>query len=107
MDYQERKEHHDRWTDRIISSSGDWSGNIYDFYFKVYNKLTQDIKTPFFNLIDIGERSGSGIPSIFSVWNQNGFEEPQLIENFEPERIKLKLSFHKIGDKKSATNSQL
>lgn len=56
-----------------------------------------------FNLmIDIGERSGSGIPSIFSVWNQNGFEEPQLIENFEPERIKLKLSFHKIGDKKSA-----
>ena len=68
--------------------------------------MTQDIKTPFFNLIDIGERSGSGIPSIFSVWNQNGFEEPQLIENFEPERIKLKLSFHKIGDKQSTVKEE-
>ena len=31
----------------IVSSSGDWSGNIYDFYFRVYNKITQDIKVPF------------------------------------------------------------
>ena len=60
----------------------------------------------FFNLIDIGERSGSGIPSIFSVWNQNGFEEPQLIETFEPERIKLQLNFQKIGDKKSAIKNR-
>ena len=36
-----------RWTDRIVSSSGDWSGNVYDFYFRVYRRLTQDIKVPF------------------------------------------------------------
>lgn len=26
---------------------GDWSGNLYDFYFRVYNRLRQDIKNPF------------------------------------------------------------
>ena len=47
LDYQEQYDPQNRWTDRIISSSGDWSGNVYDFYFRVYNKLQLDIKTPF------------------------------------------------------------
>lgn len=47
LDYQERYDDSTRWTDRIVSSSGEWSGNIYDFYFRVYNRLTQDIKVPF------------------------------------------------------------
>ena len=53
----------------------------------------------FFNLIDIGERSGSGIPGIFSVWKGQGFCEPKIVESFEPERIKLQLDFKKNGDK--------
>ena len=32
---------------RDRSSSGDWSGNICDFYFRVYNRIAQDIKVPF------------------------------------------------------------
>ena len=178
LDYQERYDADTRWTDRIISSSGDWSGNVYDFYFRVYNKLVQDIKTPFkmengiriddspvhsairealanclinadyhgrqgivvikkqdqiqisnpggfridietaksggvsdprngtmlkmFNLIDIGERAGSGIPDIFRVWREQGGVNPAITEQFEPERTILTLSFEKIGDKKSA-----
>lgn len=47
LDYQEHYDENTRWTDRVISSAGDWSGNVYDFYFKVYNKLIQDIKVPF------------------------------------------------------------
>lgn len=47
LDYQEQYDADTRWSDRIISSSGDWSGNVYDFYFRVYNKLIQDIKAPF------------------------------------------------------------
>ena len=47
LDYQEQFDPNTRWTDRIVSSSGDWSGNIYDFYFRVYNKIAQDIKVPF------------------------------------------------------------
>lgn len=46
LDYQERMDG-GRWTDRIVSTSGGRSGNVYDFYFRVYNKLTQDVKVPF------------------------------------------------------------
>lgn len=177
LDYQEQYDADTRWTDRIISSSGDWSGNVYDFYFRVYNKLIQDIKVPFkmdggtriddtpvhqalrealanclvnadyygrqglvivkkrdsitmanpggfrievdaaksggvsdprngtmlkmFNLIDIGERSGSGIPLIFGAWREQGWVVPAVTEQLEPERTILTLPFEKIGDKKS------
>lgn len=50
LDYQEHDRPataDERWTDRIVSSSGDWSGNICDFYFRVYNRIAQDIKVPF------------------------------------------------------------
>ncbi len=45
-----------------------------------------------FNLIDIGERAGSGIPNIYRVWDKQGWEAPVITEDFEPERITLSLS---------------
>ena len=45
-----------------------------------------------FNLIDIGERAGSGIPNIYRIWDKQGWEPPVIVENFEPERITLSLS---------------
>ena len=181
LDYQEQFDPNTRWTDRIVSSSGDWSGNIYDFYFRVYNKITQDIKVPFkleggdriddtpvhkalrealanclinadyygrqglviikkkdsitlsnpggfridveaaksggvsdprnstlikmFNLIDVGERAGSGIPNIFNVWKKQGWAAPSICETFEPDRITLSLALEKTSDKKQATKS--
>ena len=164
LDYQEQYDTDTRWTDRMISSSGDWSGNVYDFYFRVYNKLTQDIKVPFkmeggtrvddtsvhqalrealanclvnadyygrgnfrieidtaksggvsdprngtmlkmFNLIDIGERAGSGIPNIFRVWREQGWTAPVISESFEPDRIMLSLAFKKSDDKKVTIKS--
>lgn len=185
LDYREELDPNTRWTDRIVSSSGDWSGNIYDFYFKVYNRIAQDIKTPFkleggnriddtpihqalrealanclinadyygrqgivivkrkdiitlsnpggfridletaksggisdprnsalikmFNLIDIGERAGSGIPNIFNVWKKQGFPAPTISESFDPDRITLSLEVGKAavksGDKKAAVKS--
>ena len=185
LDYQENADADTRWTDRIISSSGDWSGNIYDFYFRVYNKIALDIKTPFklekgvrvddtpvhkairealanslihadyygrqgvvirknlhnivisnpggfridiaaaksggisdprnatlikmFNLIDIGERAGSGIPNIYKVWDENGGKAPIITEKFEPDRVEMTLDIDFIADKteiggKSAVN---
>jgi len=48
LDYQENRQMSTtRWTDRIVSSSGDWSGNIFDFVYKVVPKLTADLKVPF------------------------------------------------------------
>ena len=190
LDYQENMDPSTRWTDRIVSSSGDWSGNLYDFYFRVYNKITQDIKTPFrleggdriddtpvhqalrealanalinsdyyghggvvvkkssdeititnpgnfridvedaksggisdprnaalikmFNLINIGERAGSGVPNIYMVWDRLGFPAPEIREYFNPERITLTLKLSadkkppiKIADKLEAITEYL
>ena len=182
LDYQERDQSDVRWVDRIVSSSGDWSGNVYDFYFRVYNKLQQSVKLPFkikdgyrvddtpvhhalrealanclvnadyygrqgitviktedsiilsnpgnfrigidialcggvsdprngtmlkmFNLIDIGERSGSGIPNIMRVWHDEGWETPTIVESTEPDRTSLSLVFIKTSDKKQAINKK-
>ena len=176
LDYQEDIDEDTRWTDRIISSSGDWNGNVYDFYFKVYNKISQSLKVPFkfeggariddtpiheairetlanalinadyygqagvvikrtadsieisnpggfrmdiedaksggvsdprnitlmkmFNLINIDERAGSGIPKIYNTWEKQGLKLPELTEYFKPDRIVLFLKFEKNADKK-------
>ena len=52
-----------------------------------------------FTLIDIGERAGSGIPNIFAVCKNQGWNEPIFIENTEPDRVILELYLQKIGDK--------
>ncbi|HIF0226147.1 putative DNA binding domain-containing protein [Legionella pneumophila serogroup 1] len=48
LDYQERPEAktEKRWIDRV-TLDGSWSGNLYDFYRKVYLKLTNNLKVPF------------------------------------------------------------
>ena len=171
LDYREILDPTIRWTDRLQSSSGEWSGNICDFYFRVYNKLVKDIKVPFktidgnriddtpvhealrealanclinadfygvrgivvrkesdkiifenpgysrtgkqqmrkggisdprnkilmkmFNLINIGERAGSGVPNIFNTWKDQGWVDPIIEEQFDPDRTLLILSFDK------------
>lgn len=47
LDYREMLDPSIRWTDRLQSSSGEWSGNVCDFYFRVYNKIIKVVKTPF------------------------------------------------------------
>ena len=156
LDYRAILDPNIRWSDRIHSSSGDWSGNIFDFYFRVYNKLAQSLTVPFklsggtrvdvtpmheairealanclinadyfgsrgvvvtlqaktltfanpgysrtgkiqmlrggvsdprnrglmkmFNLIDIGERAGSGIPKIVNIWSDEKLKDPVIEE---------------------------
>ncbi len=181
LDYREELDPTTRWSDRLQSSSGEWSGNVCDFYFRVYNKIIKDIKVPFkmvggervddtpvhkalrealanclinadyhglrgvvirkepdklvlanpgyvrtgkkqmrlggesdprnkalmkmFNLINIGERAGSGVPNIFNVWADEGWEDPVIEERFDPDRTVLSLSFKKSGDRKAAIKS--
>lgn len=55
-----------------------------------------------FNMIDIGERAGSGVPELFSVWEQEGWEEPQIEERQDSvERTIVTLSFKKKVIQKS------
>ncbi len=169
LDFRELLDPEIRWTDRLQSGSGDWTGNLFDFFFRVYGKLVRDIKIPFklegavriddthvhkairealancivntdfyqprgivikkepdcivmenpgsirtgkkqmlkggisdprnkalmkmFNLIGIGERAGSGVPDIYAVWESQGWVEPQVTEEYLPDRTILKLSF--------------
>ncbi|MEZ8518005.1 RNA-binding domain-containing protein [Vibrio cyclitrophicus] len=48
VDFQERPEAKTelRWIDRVCPD-GTWSGNLFDFYRRVYSKLTSEIKVPF------------------------------------------------------------
>lgn len=182
LDYREELDPTTRWSDRLQSSSGEWSGNVCDFYFRVYNKIVKDIKIPFkmvggeriddtpvhkalrealanclinadyhglrgvvirkepdklilanpgyirtgkkqmrlggesdprnkalmkmFNLINIGERAGSGVPNIFNVWADEGWEEPVIEERFDPDRTVFSLSFVKKQAKKTSDKKQ-
>ena len=182
LDYREMLDPSIRWTDRLQSSSGDWSGNVCDFYFRVYNKIIKEAKVPFktvsgtriddtpihkalrealanclmnadyygtrgivvklenhrltlenpgyirvgkkqillggvsdprnkgimkmFNLIDIGERAGGGVPDILNAWNDEGLEAPQIVEEFNPDRTKLILSFEKKKKQTIKTNDK-
>ena len=47
LDYREMLDPTIRWTDRLQSSSGDWTGNLFDFFFRVNSKLVKDLKIPF------------------------------------------------------------
>ncbi len=182
LDYREVLDPSIRWTDRLQSSSGDWTGNLFDFFFRVNSKLTKDLKVPFqldgifrvddtpvhkairealancivntdfylprgvvirkdadsiimenpgsirtgkkqmlkggisdprnkalmkmLNLIGIGERAGSGVPDIYGVWEQQGWMEPEVEEQYAPDRTILKLSFAEKQAKKTSEKSK-
>ena len=169
LDYQEHDNETTRWTHRVVSNLGDWNGNLFDFYFRVCNRLTEEVKVPFklegmtriddtpvhkalrealanalihanyydrlglvihrrpqsitianpgglrisvedalvggisdprnftlfklFNMLNVGERAGSGIPNIYHVWDAQGWQKPKLTEEFNPERTILSLVF--------------
>ena len=55
-----------------------------------------------FNLISIGERSGSGVPNIFNTWADEGWKEPVIEERFAPDRTILTLEFVEKQAKKTS-----
>ncbi len=171
LDYRAELDDRTRWVDRVESSSGDFSGNVFDFYSRVYGKLKQLLPSSFrlidgvrvddapahealreslanclinadyygprgvsiaiypkrivisnpgysrvslkqmllggvsdprnrglmkmFNLINIGERAGSGVPKIVSLWKKEGYRNPSIEEHFDPDRLILILPLEK------------
>jgi len=48
LDYREESNDKKvRWIFRTTSEDGDWSGNLYDFFYKVINRVDDDIAVPF------------------------------------------------------------
>ena len=64
-----------------------------------------------FNLINVGERAGIGLPSIRTVWEKQVWQEPEIVESFNPDRttLVLPLAANKVAaksdDKKLAEKS--
>lgn len=176
LDYQEQTGAGGLCMERMTSSAGGWSGNLYEFYFRVYEKIVRDVRPPagaaqeeqadaaslhgalrealancivnadyygacglsivkrrdsiafsnpgsfrievetaksggvsdprnaaltrMFNLINIGEGAGSGIPSIYSVWRKLDWSQPAIEEQFAPERTTLTLPLQKLSRKR-------
>ena len=59
-----------------------------------------------FNLINIGERSGSGVPNIFNTWEDEGWKEPVIEERFDPDRTILTLEFVEKQVRKASEESK-
>ncbi|MCI5745992.1 MAG: putative DNA binding domain-containing protein [Erysipelotrichaceae bacterium] len=47
LDYQEYGPENERWVDRVWSQSADWSGNLFDFYYMVTERLLPHVQRPF------------------------------------------------------------
>ncbi|MBQ6327827.1 MAG: putative DNA binding domain-containing protein [Kiritimatiellae bacterium] len=47
LDYREKLSTDTRWTDRVAAHDATWSGNIYDFYMMIYDRITSHVKMPF------------------------------------------------------------
>jgi predicted HTH transcriptional regulator len=54
LDYQERASLDDpaQWSDRV-TTDGTWSGNVFDFFRKVFPRLKADLKVPFALAVDL------------------------------------------------------
>ena len=70
LDYREKLSTDTRWTDRIAAHDATWSGNI-------------------FALVDIGERSGTGLADLYGHWKKNNLPAPVITEEFDPDRVKI------------------
>ena len=166
LDYREKLSTDTRWTDRVAAHDATWSGNIYDFYMMIYDRITSHVKMPFeldaeglrieeneihkslrellanalihadyhgrrgiviekqaqtisfanpgtfrvnkavaveggtsdarnshifniFALVDIGERSGTGLADLYGHWKKNGLPTPVIAEEYDPDRVKI------------------
>lgn len=47
LDYREHLSSDVRWTDRVCSGDANWSGNIFDFFFRINQSITAGVKVPF------------------------------------------------------------
>lgn len=163
LEYRRADDDGGGWAVSLSSSGGEWSGNIFDFYCRVYDGLRRGLETflgpeedsgpvdravrealanclvngdyygkgglriiqrpgeitmtnpgsfrirmaaarsggrsdprnsamgKMLHLIGAGERTGSGIPRIFQVWQDRGWAEPAIRQMFAPDRTTLTL----------------
>ena len=175
LDYREKLSTDTRWTDRVAAHDATWSGNIYDFYMMIYDRITSHVKMPFeldadglrveeneihkslrellanalihadyhgrrgiviekqaqtisfsnpgifrvnkavaveggtsdartahifniFALVDIGERSGTGLADLYGHWKKYDLPDPTIAEEYDPDRVKITVYTDSVQD---------
>ena len=89
-----------RREDRIVlSNPGDFRIEVAAAKSGGFSDPRNSLLMKMFNLIDIGDSAGSGIPNIFYTWKQHGWSEPTIKQTVHPNRIEFLLPLMKRGDK--------
>lgn len=82
-----------KWPDKIrIANPGAFRINVQEALVGGVSDPRNESLIKMFNLINVGERAGSGLPSIRTVWQKQGWQEPEIVESFNPDRTTLVLS---------------
>lgn len=96
-----------KWPDRIrITNPGAFRINVQEALVGGVSDSRNESRIKMFNLINVGERAGSGLPSICAVWQKQRWKTPEITESFGPDRTTLLLPLVsekmaiKSGDKK-------
>ena len=81
-----------KWPDKIrIANPGAFRINVQETLVGGVSDSRNESLIKMFNLINVGERAGSGLPSIRSVWQKQGWQGPEIVEAFNPDRTTLTL----------------
>ena len=81
-----------KWPDKIrIANPGAFRINVQETLVGGVSDPRNESLIKMFNLINVGERAGSGLPSIRTVWQKQGWQEPEIVESFHPDRTTLVL----------------
>ena len=81
-----------KWPDKIrIANPGAFRINVQEALVGGVSDPRNGSLIKMFNLINIGERAGSGLPRIRIVWQKQGWQEPKIVESFHPDRTTLLL----------------
>lgn len=101
-----------KWPDKIrIANPGAFRINVQEALVGGVSDPRNESLIKMFNLINVGERAGSGLPSIRSVWQKQGWQVPEIVEAFNPDRTTLTLPLSaakmavKSGGKKVAAKN--
>lgn len=91
------------WPDRIrIANPSAFRINVQEALVGGASDPRNESLIKMFNLINVGERADSGLPSIRTVWQKQGWQEPEIVESFNPDRTTLVLP---LGANKVAVKS--
>lgn len=90
LDYREECDNETvRWLYRTHSNEGDWSGNVFDFFYKVTNRIDDEIAVPFVNRkdgvrldrVNVHEALGEAVANALAHANYYGRRGIVIIKN--------------------------